>query len=100
LQDALAVQKNAQERRLHQHGTAAKVQLWIDQELEVLVSTLDAERTLEQLLEDRATLHGQLDQLNVMLLYLWVSHLSNWFLVIPSIATKFQYVTPPFLCSL
>jgi hypothetical protein len=35
--------------------------------------------------------------------YLWVLHpvayLSNWFLVIPSIATKFQYVTPPFLLS-
>jgi hypothetical protein len=31
--------------------------------------------------------------------YLWVlhpvAHLSNWFLVIPLIATKFQYVTPP-----
>lgn len=69
MQDALAVQKSAQERRLQQHGTAGKVQLWIDQELEVLVSTIDAERTLEQLLEDRAILHGQLDQLKVMLLY-------------------------------
>jgi hypothetical protein len=28
-----------------------------------------------------------------------VTHLSNWFLVTPSIATKFQYVTPPFLFS-
>jgi hypothetical protein len=28
-----------------------------------------------------------------------VAHLSNWFLVMPSIATKFQYVTPPFLFS-
>jgi len=31
----------------------------------VLVSTVDAERTLEQLLEDRAMLHRQLDQLKV-----------------------------------
>jgi hypothetical protein len=35
--------------------------------------------------------------------YLWVlhpvAHLSNWFLVIPSIATEFQYITPPFLFS-
>jgi hypothetical protein len=35
--------------------------------------------------------------------YLWVlhpvAHPSNWFLVIPSITTKFQYVTPPFLSS-
>jgi kinesin family protein 4/21/27 len=63
------VQKSVQERRLQQHGTAAKVQLWIDQELEVLLSTIDAERTLEQLLEDRAMLHEQLDQLKVKLLY-------------------------------
>jgi hypothetical protein len=32
--------------------------------------------------------------------YLWVlhpvAHLSNWFLVMPSIATKFQYVNSPF----
>ena len=61
MQDALAVQKSAQERRNQQHGTTAKIQLWIDQELEVLVSTVDAERTLEQLLEDRAMLHRQLD---------------------------------------
>jgi len=65
LQDALAVQKSVQERRLQQPGTTAKIQLWIDQELEVLVSTVDAERTLEQLLEDRAMLHRQLDQLKV-----------------------------------
>lgn len=65
MQDALAVQKSVQERRLQQPGTTAKIQLWIDQELEVLVSTVDAERTLEQLLEDRAMLHRQLDQLKV-----------------------------------
>jgi hypothetical protein len=33
--------------------------------------------------------------------YLWVlhpvAHLSNWFLMVPSIATKFQYVNSPFL---
>jgi hypothetical protein len=32
--------------------------------------------------------------------YLWVlhpvAHLSNWFLMMPSIATKFQYVNSPF----
>ncbi|GFG32670.1 hypothetical protein Cfor_12769 [Coptotermes formosanus] len=67
LKDALAVQKSVQERRLQQHGTAAKIQLWIDQELEVLVSTVDAARTLGQLLEDRAMLHGQLDQLKAQL---------------------------------
>ncbi|XP_069689320.1 chromosome-associated kinesin KIF4A isoform X2 [Periplaneta americana] len=67
LKDALAVQKSVQDRRLQQHGTAAKVQLWIDQELEVLISTVAAERTLEQLLEDRATLHEQLELLKARL---------------------------------
>jgi kinesin family protein 4/21/27 len=67
LKDALAVQKSVQERRLQQHGTTAKIQLWIDQELEVLVSTVDAEKTLEQLLEDRAMLYRQLDQLKAQL---------------------------------
>ena len=67
LKDALAVQKSVQERQLQQHGTTAKIQLWIDQELEVLVSTVDAEKTLEQLLEDRAMLHRQLDQLKAQL---------------------------------
>jgi kinesin family protein 4/21/27 len=66
LKDALAVQKSAQDRRLQQHGTATKVQLWIDQELEVLVSITEAERALEQLLEDRA-IHGQLDQLKTQM---------------------------------
>jgi hypothetical protein len=39
--------------------------------------------------------------INLTGFYLFVLHpvayLSNWFLVIPSIATKFQYATPPFL---
>jgi hypothetical protein len=42
-------------------------------------------------------------EIPIPVFYLWVlhpvAHLSNWFLVIPSIATKFQYVTPPFLFS-
>jgi hypothetical protein len=37
----------------------------------------------------------------LLFFYLWVlhpvAHLSNWFLMMPSIATKFQYVNSPFL---
>lgn len=76
MQDALAVHKSVQERRLQQHGTT-KIQLWIDQELEVLVRTVDAERTLEQLLEDRAMLHRQLDQLKVKFFLLHIITLST-----------------------
>ncbi|PSN37848.1 hypothetical protein C0J52_20777 [Blattella germanica] len=65
LKDALAVQKSVQERRAQQHGNANKVHTWIDQEVEVLVRTVEAERTLEQLLEDRGMLHQQLDELQV-----------------------------------
>jgi hypothetical protein len=38
---------------------------------------------------------------NLYFFYLWllhpVAHLSNWFLMMPSIATKFQYVNSPFI---
>lgn len=40
------------------------MQEFVAHELEVLVSTVDAERTLQQLLEDRATLNSQLNELN------------------------------------
>ncbi|XP_047115391.1 chromosome-associated kinesin KIF4A [Schistocerca piceifrons] len=62
LKDALALQKTAHERR-NQHNSSAKVQQWIAQELEVLVSTVVAERAREQLLEDRNELCSQLSQL-------------------------------------
>lgn len=39
------------------------MQEFVAHELEVLVSTVDAERTLQQLLEDRATLNSQLNEL-------------------------------------
>jgi hypothetical protein len=100
LQDALAVQKSVQERRLQQHGTAAKIQLWIDQELEVLVSTVDAERTLEQLLEDRAMLHGQLDQLKVKVFHLCIITrgyrlylVEVWSLIVKAVIIQLLYLS-------
>lgn len=44
-----------------------QVQEFVTHELEVLVSTVEAERTLQQLLEDRATLNTQLSELKCMI---------------------------------
>uniref|UniRef100_A0A1B6E537 Kinesin motor domain-containing protein n=1 Tax=Clastoptera arizonana TaxID=38151 RepID=A0A1B6E537_9HEMI len=59
LKDAMALQKSAQSRR-NLNGNPEKISQWINQELEVLLSTLVAEKTLDQLIEDRATLNKDL----------------------------------------
>lgn len=46
LKDALTLQKAAQERRGVTHTKLERVQHWVMQELEILVSTVEAERTL------------------------------------------------------
>nr|CAD7424770.1 unnamed protein product [Timema monikensis] len=61
-QDALALQKSVQDRR-HKGDNMSKVQTWVSHELEVLVSTVAAERSLEELVEDRAIINSQLNQL-------------------------------------
>ncbi|GLV42213.1 Kinesin-like protein at 3A [Carabus blaptoides fortunei] len=63
LKDALALQKQAQDRRGQHYGKTERIEQWVAQELEVMVSTIDAERTLDQLLEDRALLTKQLSNL-------------------------------------
>lgn len=65
LQDALAVQKQNKDRRMNNASTLNKVQTWLSQELEVAVSTVEAQRTLEQLLDDRASLFDELGALSV-----------------------------------
>ncbi|XP_044738914.1 chromosome-associated kinesin KIF4-like [Chrysoperla carnea] len=52
LKDALALQKCAQNRRIAS-GKVERVQSWVVQELEILVSTAEAERTLHCLIEER-----------------------------------------------
>ncbi|KAK7793169.1 hypothetical protein R5R35_012826 [Gryllus longicercus] len=62
LKDALALQKATQERRGNM-SSAMKVQTWLAQELEIIYSIMYAERTLEQLMEDRAVLTEQVTAL-------------------------------------
>ncbi|GJQ81405.1 kinesin-4B [Trypoxylus dichotomus] len=61
LKDALAKRKAVQDMKANAKGD--RVVEWINHELELHVNTLDAQLTLNGLLEDRALLHKQLDQL-------------------------------------
>ncbi|XP_026478055.1 chromosome-associated kinesin KIF4A-like [Ctenocephalides felis] len=62
LRDALERQKNAQTRRLQiGPGKADQVRAWVEQEVDVALSTVDAQKTLEQLMEDRASLQQKLE---------------------------------------
>lgn len=63
LKDALALQKQAQERRALNSGKSERVEQWVDQEFEVMIRTLEAERTREQLFEDRAFLMEKLNKI-------------------------------------
>lgn len=60
LKDALLLQKQCQEKRLHSNGKPERVQTWVSQELEVSASTVAAERVREKLVEDRAIISKQL----------------------------------------
>lgn len=62
LKDAMALQKQSQDRRINS-GKTERVENWIEQEFEVMISTQEAQRTLEQLIEDRAVLNTQLSEI-------------------------------------
>ncbi|XP_046605558.1 chromosome-associated kinesin KIF4-like isoform X1 [Neodiprion virginianus] len=55
LKEALEKQSKAQQKR-DKAGNTVGIQAWVTQELEVLTSTIDAERSLERLMQDRALL--------------------------------------------
>ncbi|KAK4884404.1 hypothetical protein RN001_000675 [Aquatica leii] len=61
LKDALALRKNVQEQK--NSGKIEKMENWLKHEFDLLISTVDAECTLLHLLEDRAMLQNQLDNL-------------------------------------
>ncbi|XP_034232516.1 chromosome-associated kinesin KIF4 [Thrips palmi] len=63
LKDALLLQKQCQEKRLHVNGKPERIQGWVSQELEVSASTVAAERVREKLVEDRAIISKQLTSL-------------------------------------
>lgn len=58
----MALQKQSQDRRINS-GKTERIENWIEQEFEVLISTQEAQRTLEQLIEDRAVLNTQLSEI-------------------------------------
>lgn len=60
LKDTLAKRKTVQDMKA---GKGERVTEWINHELELHVNTLEAQLTLKGLLEDRAMLHKQLDEL-------------------------------------
>lgn len=61
LKDALALRKNVQDQK--NSGKVERLGHWLQEELEICVSTVHARSTLDNLMEDRATLQNQLDQL-------------------------------------
>ncbi|XP_032669022.1 chromosome-associated kinesin KIF4 isoform X1 [Odontomachus brunneus] len=63
LKGALEMQKKAMERQEKKANGKDEIKTWIAQELEVLMATIDADLSLEKLLQDRASLSYQLEQL-------------------------------------
>ncbi|XP_003703069.1 kinesin-like protein 3A isoform X1 [Megachile rotundata] len=61
LKEALDLQKRAAMRR-DKTNNVDKIKNWLIQEIEILVSTVDAEHSLEKLMQDRASLACMLDK--------------------------------------
>ncbi|CAH0773402.1 unnamed protein product [Bemisia tabaci] len=69
LKETLALQKSVQERRKQTSASNKfeKLQAWITNELDIITGTLQTEKTLEQLVEDKASIEKHLDMLKVTL---------------------------------
>ncbi|XP_076618260.1 kinesin-like protein 3A [Colletes latitarsis] len=63
LKEALDLQKKAAIRRENMNNKSNKIKNWLIQELHILESTVDAEYSLENLMQDRASLTRVLDKL-------------------------------------
>lgn len=62
VQGALELQKKAMQRQEKKANGKDEIKTWIAQELEVLMATMEADSSLERLMQDRASLMRQLDQ--------------------------------------
>jgi len=62
-QGALEMQKKAMQRQERKVNSKEEVKTWMAQELEVLMATIEANYSLEKLMQDRASLVHQLEQL-------------------------------------
>ncbi|EZA47603.1 chromosome-associated kinesin KIF4 isoform X2 [Ooceraea biroi] len=63
LKGALEMQKKAQQRQERKANDKEQIKTWVAQELEVLMATIEADHSLERLMQDRACLVHQLEQL-------------------------------------
>ncbi|KAI4490936.1 hypothetical protein M0802_010610 [Mischocyttarus mexicanus] len=63
LKDALEVQKKASQRREKAFNNKGDIQSWVRQEVNILSSTVDAESSLQKLINDREYLKCQLEDL-------------------------------------
>ncbi|XP_001606485.2 chromosome-associated kinesin KIF4A [Nasonia vitripennis] len=65
LKNALDLQSKAAQRREQTANAKGDIHSWVTQELEVLLSTFDAERTLDKLKKDKASFANQLAELQL-----------------------------------
>lgn len=63
LKGALEMQKKAMQRQERKANSKEEIKTWIAQELEILMATVEADYSLEKLMQDRASLVHQLEQL-------------------------------------
>ncbi|XP_053989871.1 chromosome-associated kinesin KIF4-like, partial [Hylaeus volcanicus] len=63
LKEALDLQKKTAMKREKMNNKSEKIKNWLQQELHILESTVDAEHTLENLMQDRASLASMLDKI-------------------------------------
>ncbi|KAK2579122.1 hypothetical protein KPH14_001293 [Odynerus spinipes] len=63
LKEALEVQRKASQRREKTNNSKNDIQSWIKQELDILLSTVDAENSLQKLIIDREYLAKQIQEL-------------------------------------
>jgi len=62
-QGALEIQKKAMQRQEKKANSKEEIKTWMAQEMEVLMATVEADYSLEKLMQDRASLVHQLEQL-------------------------------------
>lgn len=63
LKEALEKQRKVQQKRSEKANSKEHIQSWVSQELDVFLSTVDAECSLERLMQERALLVNQLKEL-------------------------------------
>lgn len=63
LKDTLEKGKNAKRPNKQQNGKVDHIKGWLDEEVEMILSVIDAKQSLDQLIEDRSVMNLQLNRL-------------------------------------